>query len=76
MLDSTRGLSRIFFKITKPLCQLLQHDVPYVFSQECMHAFNLLKKPLISAPRVKTHDWTKPFELMCDASDFLQLDLC
>lgn len=25
---------------------------------------------LISRPIRKTHDWTKPFELMCDASDF------
>lgn len=59
-----------FSKITKPLCQLLHHDVPYIFSQECMNAFKLLKKALISAPIVKTHDWTKPFELMCDANDF------
>ncbi|XP_050877415.1 uncharacterized protein LOC127081176 [Lathyrus oleraceus] len=29
-----------------------------------------VKKALISAPIVKAPDWTKPFELMCDASDF------
>lgn len=35
-----------------------------------MDAFNLLKKALITTQIVKTHDWKKPFELMCDASDF------
>lgn len=45
-------------------------DVPYVFSQEFMSSLKLLKKDLISALIVKTPDWTKPFELMCDASDF------
>ena len=53
------------------MCQLLQHGVPYVFSKECEKAFNLLKHDLISASIVKTLDSTKPFELMCDASDFV-----
>lgn len=48
----------------------MQHDVPYVFTQECMDSFKLLKKSLISALIVKTPDWTKPFELMCNANDF------
>ena len=65
-----RRFIKDFSKITKPLCQLLQHDVPFVFSQECLESFNLLKEALISAPIVKTPDWSKPFELMCDASDF------
>ena len=35
-----------------------------------MHAgFNALKEALISAPIVKPLDWSKTFELMCDASD-------
>lgn len=59
-----------FSKITKPLCQLLQHDVPFVFSKECMNSFKLLKKALASSPIVKAPEWTKSFELMCDASDF------
>ncbi|KAL4297275.1 hypothetical protein GQ457_12G014550 [Hibiscus cannabinus] len=33
-------------------------------------AFNLLKQKLVSAPIVETPDWTLPFELMCDASDY------
>lgn len=59
-----------FSKMTKPLCQKLQHDVPYVFSPECDHALNLLKKSLVSTPIVRSPDWSKPFELMSDSSNF------
>lgn len=44
--------------------------MPYVFSPECDHAFNMLKKALISAPIVRSPDCSRPFELMCDASYF------
>ncbi|KAJ9553598.1 hypothetical protein OSB04_017643 [Centaurea solstitialis] len=33
-------------------------------------AFEKLKKELTSAPIIQPPDWTLPFELMCDASDF------
>ncbi|XP_076907421.1 uncharacterized protein LOC143563856 [Bidens hawaiensis] len=33
-------------------------------------AFNLLKDKLVSAPIMVAPDWTLPFEIMCDASDF------
>ena len=29
-----------------------------------------LKRELISAPIISAPDWSKPFEIMCDASDF------
>jgi len=29
-----------------------------------------LKRELVSAPIISAPDWTKPFEIMCDASDF------
>ena len=35
-----------------------------------MHAFSVLKDRLISAPIVVAPDWSFPFELMCDASDY------
>ncbi|XP_062075397.1 uncharacterized protein LOC133779452 [Humulus lupulus] len=33
-------------------------------------AFNTLKEKLVSAPIVVSPEWDKPFELMCDASDY------
>ena len=45
--------------------------VPFDFNDPCMNAFELLKKKLISTPIVVSLDWNLPFELICDASDFV-----
>ncbi|KAJ4720983.1 DNA-directed DNA polymerase [Melia azedarach] len=58
-----------FSKISKPFCNLLIKDMPFDFSNDCLQAFNTLKKRLISAPIIMAPDWDLPFELMCDASD-------
>ncbi|KAI3755119.1 hypothetical protein L1987_54913 [Smallanthus sonchifolius] len=67
------GFYRRFIKgfsvITKPLCNLLLKDVPFDFTNECLQAFNILKEQLVQAPILQPPDWTKPFEIMCDASD-------
>ena len=52
------------------MTKLLEKDAPFVFSQECVESFNMLKDKLINAPIMTTPDWTLPFEIMCDASDF------
>ncbi|PIN11732.1 DNA-directed DNA polymerase [Handroanthus impetiginosus] len=59
-----------FSKISKPLCNLLEKDVSFKFDDACLDAFNDLKGRLISAPIITIPDWSFPFELMCDASDF------
>ncbi|MCI26715.1 hypothetical protein A2U01_0047912, partial [Trifolium medium] len=66
-----RRFIKDFSKITKPLCKLLQHDTPFEFSEECLKAFETLKTALVTAPVIISPDWSKPFELMCDASDFV-----
>ena len=40
------------------------------FGDDCLEAFETLKKALISAPIVQPPDWNLPFEIMCDASDY------
>ncbi|XP_050919166.1 uncharacterized protein LOC127136676 [Lathyrus oleraceus] len=60
-----------FSKITKPLTSLLMKDVEFIFDEECIEAFNLLKQALISVPIMQPPDWNQPFEIMCDASDFV-----
>ena len=68
------GFYRRFIKgfsvITKPLCNLLLKVVPFEFDAECLNAFNVLKEQLVQAPILQSPDWSKPFEIMCDASDF------
>ncbi|MCI28476.1 hypothetical protein A2U01_0049677, partial [Trifolium medium] len=45
-----RRFIKDFSKITKPLCQLLQHDVPFNFDENCLKAFETLKTALVTAP--------------------------
>jgi len=65
-----RQFIKDFSKITKPLNNLLNKDVVFLFDEECLKAFNALKTSLVSAPIITTPDWSQEFELMCDASDY------
>ncbi|CAN6570107.1 unnamed protein product [Malus baccata var. baccata] len=59
-----------FSKIAQPLCRLLQKEVVFEFDDACSTAFKHLKEALTSAPIITPPDWSLPFELMCDASDY------
>ena len=61
--DLSRTLARLLD--FRPLTNLLGKNVSFTFDDECMNSWEKLKKELISAP-----DWSKPFEIMCDASNF------
>ncbi|GJY70065.1 reverse transcriptase domain-containing protein [Tanacetum coccineum] len=59
-----------FSKIARPMTHLLEKETPFVFSKECIEAFNILKKKLTEAPILVSPDWDLPFEIMCDTSDY------
>ncbi|KAM2671207.1 hypothetical protein EV1_007043 [Malus domestica] len=65
-----RRFIKDFSKLAQPLCRLLQKDAPFDFNKACEEAFNHIKTLLTSAPIIIPPDWTIPFELMCDASDY------
>ncbi|CAM8978452.1 unnamed protein product [Rhodiola kirilowii] len=65
-----RRFIKDFSKKALPLSTLLQKEVPFEFTDACKEAFNELKKALTSTPIIQTPNWKKPFEIMCDASDF------
>ena len=71
---SHTGFYRRFIKdfsyITRPLTNLLAKDVPFEFDEACLKSFNILKEALISAPIIQPPNWSLPFKLMCDASDY------
>jgi hypothetical protein len=65
-----RRFIKDFSKITKPLTHILQKDVAFDFDEKCLAAFQTLKSALVSAPIIQPPDWSQPFEIMCDVSDY------
>nr|GEV85435.1 reverse transcriptase domain-containing protein [Tanacetum cinerariifolium] len=65
-----RHFIKDFLKIARPMTRLLEKDTTFLFSKECVEAFQTLKRKLTEAPILIAPNWDLPFELMCDASDF------
>ncbi|CAA6658086.1 unnamed protein product [Spirodela intermedia] len=59
-----------FSKISKPLTMLLSKDVPFNFDEKCFESFSEIKRLLTEAPILQAPDWSLPFEIMCDASNY------
>ena len=66
-----RRLIKDFSKIARALTALLVKDVPFDFDDQCMKSFKILNESLILAPIIQPPDWSLPFEIICDASDFV-----
>ncbi|GKA03940.1 reverse transcriptase domain-containing protein [Tanacetum coccineum] len=49
---------------------LLEKNTPFIFSDDCIRAFQTLKDRLTEAPILIAPNWDLPFELMCDAKRF------
>ena len=65
-----RRFIKDFSKIVKPLTNLLAKDALYIFDNDCLEAFCRLKEALITALILQPPDWSIPFKVMCDASDY------
>ena len=48
--------------------ELLRIDVPYHWTEECQHSFELLKRKLVKACILKFSDWSRNFHVHIDAS--------
>ncbi|CAN6573952.1 unnamed protein product [Malus baccata var. baccata] len=64
MLERLAGYNQI------PIAPEDQEKTTFTCPFDCHDAFNKLKDLLTSAPIITAPDWTLPFELMCDASDY------
>lgn len=59
-----------FSKLSKPLTSLLKKDASFLWTNEQQLAFETLKDKLITSPVLIYPDFTKPFNLTCDASNY------
>nr|GEU34932.1 reverse transcriptase domain-containing protein [Tanacetum cinerariifolium] len=66
-----RQFIKDFSKISRPMMKLLKKDSVFSFYEECNKAFETLKEKLMNAPIMVSPNWPQPFELMCDANDFI-----
>ncbi|XP_049372496.1 uncharacterized protein LOC125837407 [Solanum verrucosum] len=62
--DFTGDSSKIFSKIARPMCSLLEKEVKFDFDEMCLKAFEMLKRNLIEAPILIAPNWELPFELI------------
>jgi len=56
--------------VALPLSNLLQKEVEFDFDDQCKEAFDCLKRAVTTTLIIQAPDWTAPFELMCDASNY------
>jgi hypothetical protein len=59
-----------FSVISKPLCNFLTKENVFEWTEQYEEAFVKLKNLLTSAPVIQPPDWSLPFEIICDASDY------
>jgi hypothetical protein len=57
-----------FFKIMKPITELLKKGNKYLWSETSDEAFKHLKRLLTTSPVLAQPDTTKPLDAYCDAS--------
>jgi hypothetical protein len=65
-----RRFIKNFSYIARLLKNLLAKDVPFEFDDACLKTFQTLKLALTSAPIIQPPDWSLPFKIMCDASNY------
>jgi hypothetical protein len=63
-----RRFVKNFSIIANPLTKLTQKNVKFVWTQECEHAFQVLKEKLVTAPILTLPDPDKRFTVYLDAS--------
>jgi len=59
-----------FSKIARPLSQLTKKETPFSWNQEQQHAFTLLKEALCKEPILQYPNFSLPFILTTDASNY------
>ena len=65
-----RRFIKDFSVISRSLCYLLSKDIIFEWTKNCEKAYVQLKNKLISTPIMQPLNWSSPFEIMCDTSDY------
>ncbi|XP_075507481.1 uncharacterized protein LOC142544305 [Primulina tabacum] len=66
----TEVLKLLDVGIIYPISDSKWVNTAFEWTQECQNAFDNIIRHLTSAPFMQPPDWSLPFEIMCDASDY------
>ncbi|GJV46847.1 reverse transcriptase domain-containing protein [Tanacetum coccineum] len=66
-----RRFIKDFSEVARPMTQILVKDAPFNFSEKCIQAIDKMKQELTRTPIMIKPDWLLPFEIMCDAIDYV-----
>ncbi|GKC19437.1 reverse transcriptase domain-containing protein [Tanacetum coccineum] len=69
-----RRFIKDFSKIARPMTQLLMKDIKFVFSNEFIKLFDVLRNKLTTVTVIIAPNWDLDFELMYDGSENLAAD--
>ncbi|XP_054805380.1 uncharacterized protein LOC129308324 [Prosopis cineraria] len=70
LVNYYRRFIKGYSTITAPLTDLLKKNKSWLWSQDCQDAFEKLKQMVAQEPVMSLPDYSKPFEVHTDASDF------
>lgn len=68
MANYFRKFVENFSQMVRPLTMLTRKDVEFVWSEDCEKAFRGAIQALVTAPILALPNFSKPFEVQCDAS--------
>ena len=60
-----------FSALFRPLCNLLIKYTKFEWTKDYQQTFEKIISLLTSAPIMQPHNWSLPFELICDTSDYV-----
>lgn len=63
-----RRFIKDFSKVAKPLCNLLEKDTAFVFDEDCLKAFEIIKEKIVKAPIMAVQIRVSHLK-SCDAND-------
>nr|GEY69894.1 reverse transcriptase domain-containing protein [Tanacetum cinerariifolium] len=66
-----RRFIKDFSKISRPMTHLLEKNAPFIFSDDCIQAFQSLKGKLTEAPILIAPNWTSPSSLCATRATLL-----
>ena len=69
LVNFNRRFIKNYAEITAPLAEMTSTKVKFCWGKEQAKSFDAIKLCLYNAPLLKLPDWSKPFQIQCDASD-------